>query len=310
MVKYTLQRVLYMIITMFLIATITFFLMKLLPGSPLTAQERLSPEQQEIILDKYGLNDPLPKQYVTYMTNLVQGDLGVSFKYDNRPVTKIIGERIGASALLGFQAMILGSIIGLALGIVAALKHNTFIDYGATIISVLGISIPSFVFAGFLQYVFAVKFQLLPVALWEGWEYTILPTISLAVFVVANLSRFMRAELLEVLNSDYITLAQAKGITGAGVILKHAVRNAMIPVITIAGPLAINIMTGSLVIEKIFAIPGLGDQFVSSINVNDYTVIMGTTIFYSALFVFIIFVVDILYGVVDPRIRVAGGNKG
>jgi oligopeptide transport system permease protein len=310
MVKYTLQRVLYMIITMFLIATITFFLMKLLPGSPLSAQERLSPEQQTIILDKYHLNDPLPQQYVTYMTNLLKGDLGVSFKYDNRPVTKIIGERIGASALLGFQAMVLGSIIGLALGIIAALKHNTYIDYGATIISVLGISIPSFVFAGFLQYFLAVKLELLPVALWEGWQYTILPTLSLSVFVIANLSRFMRAELLEVLNSDYITLAQAKGISSTGVIMKHAVRNAMIPVITIAGPLAINIMTGSLVIEKIFAIPGLGDQFVSSITVNDYTVIMGTTIFYSVLFIFIIFVVDILYGVVDPRIRVAGGNKG
>ncbi|WP_409291818.1 oligopeptide ABC transporter permease [Peribacillus sp. SCS-37] len=309
MLRYTLQRIVYMLITLFVIATLTFFLMKLLPGSPLKSQDKLSPEQVQIINEKYGLNDPLPVQYVHYISNLAKGDLGLSFQYDNRPVSEIISGRIGPSAQLGLQALIIGSIVGLILGIIAAIKHNTFFDYGATFLAVLGISIPSFVFAGFLQFILGVKLQLLPVALWEGFTYTIMPTIALSGFVIANISRFMRTELLEVMNSDYIMLAKAKGMSQSGIVVKHAIRNALIPVITIIGPLAVNIMTGSLVIERIFAIPGLGEQFVKSINTNDYTVIMGTTIFYSALFIFIIFVVDILYGVVDPRIRLAGGKK-
>ncbi|MBM7647546.1 oligopeptide transport system permease protein [Bacillus ectoiniformans] len=309
MLKYTIKRVIYMFITLLIIATITFFLMKLLPGSPLTNQEKLSPAQQEIILDKYGLNDPLPVQYVNYMTNLLQGDLGLSFQYDNRSVTKMITERIGPSAHLGLQAIILGTIVGIILGVLAALKHNTIVDYGATTIAVLGISIPSFVFAGFLQYYLAVQYQLFPVAAWEGFEYTVLPTIALSVFVIATVARYMRSELLEVLSSDYIMLARAKGISGTGIMVKHAVRNALIPIITLLGPLAVNIMTGSLVIERIFGIPGIGEQFVRSIMTNDFTVIMGVTLFYSVLFIFIIFVVDILYGVIDPRIRISGGGK-
>ncbi|PLT30379.1 oligopeptide ABC transporter permease [Peribacillus deserti] len=309
MLRYTLQRIIYMLITLFIIATLTFFLMKLLPGSPLKSQDKLTPEQITIINEKYGLNDPLPVQYVNYLGNLAQGDLGLSFQYDNRPVTEMIAGRIGPSAQLGLQALILGSIVGLILGIIAAIKHNTFFDYGATFLAVIGISIPSFVFAGFMQFVLGVKLQLLPVALWEGFSYTIMPTLALSGFVIANISRFMRTELLEVMASDYIMLAKAKGISQSGIIIKHAIRNALIPVITIIGPLAVNIMTGSLVIERIFAIPGLGEQFVKSISMNDYTVIMGTTIFYSALFIFIIFVVDILYGIVDPRIRLAGGRK-
>jgi oligopeptide transport system permease protein len=308
-IKYTIRRLAYMLITLLIIATATFFLMKLLPGSPLTNQEKLSPEQQQIILDKYGLNDPLPVQYVTYMTNLVQGDLGLSFTYDNRPVTQIIGERIGPSAQLGFQAIVLGTIIGLALGIIAALRHNSWVDYGSTIIAVLGISIPSFVFAGLMQYYIGVELQWLPVALWGEFKHTILPTLALTVSVVATIARFMRTEMLEVLSSDYILLAKAKGISKTTTVLKHGVRNAMIPIITILGPMTVSIMTGTLVIEQIFAVPGLGFQFVNSINTNDYTVIMGVTLFFSVLFIGVIFLVDILYGVIDPRIRLAGGKK-
>jgi oligopeptide transport system permease protein len=307
--RYILQRFVYMLITLFLITTFTFFLMKLLPGSPLQNQEKLSPEQKEIILEKYGLNDPVPVQYARYMANLVQGDLGISFKYDNRPVTEMIGTRIGPSAQLGFQALVLGTFIGLLLGIVAALKNNTWADYSATIISVIGISVPSFVFAALLQYYVGVQLGWLPVAFWKGFSYTILPTIALSVSVTANIARFARTELLEVMASDYITTAKAKGVSQVGVILKHALRNALIPVITILGPMAVNLMTGTLVIERIFSVPGLGEQFVNSITLNDYTVIMGTTIFYSALFIIVIFIVDLLYGVVDPRIRLAGGKK-
>ncbi|WP_456275016.1 oligopeptide ABC transporter permease [Bacillus sp. AK031] len=298
-----------MLITLIIIATATFFLMKLLPGSPLTNQEKLSPEQQQIILEKYGLNDPLPVQYVNYMTNLAQGDLGLSFQYDNRPVTQIIGDRIGPSAQLGFQAIVLGTFIGLALGIIAALRHNSWLDYSATIIAVLGISIPSFVFAGLMQYYVGVKLGWLPVALWGEFKHTILPTLALTVGVVATIARFMRTEMLEVLGSDYILLAKAKGISKTATVLKHGVRNAMIPIITILGPMTVGIMTGTLVIEQIFAVPGLGFQFVSSINTNDYTVIMGVTLFFSVLFIGVIFLVDILYGIIDPRIRLAGGKK-
>ncbi|KMK96787.1 oligopeptide ABC transporter permease [Rossellomorea marisflavi] len=309
MVKYTIKRIVYMIITLLIIATATFFLMKLLPGTPLTNQERLSPQQQQIILDKYGLNDPLPVQYVTYMTNLVQGDLGLSFQYDNRPVSQMIADRIGPSALLGFQAMVLGTIVGLIIGIIAAIRQNTWVDYGSTFLAVLGISIPSFVFAALLQYYVGVKWELLPVALWGEYKNTILPTLALTVGVVATIARYMRTEMIEILNTDYILLAKAKGTTNTNVIVKHGVRNAMIPIITILGPMTVGIMTGTMVIEQIFAVPGLGEQFVRSINTNDYTVIMGVTLFYSVLLVAVIFLVDILYGIIDPRIRLVGGKK-
>lgn len=307
--RYTLQRFAYMVITLFLITTLTFFLMKLLPGSPLKNQEKLSPAQKEIILEKYGLNDPLPVQYARYMGNLVKGDLGVSFQYDNRPVTEMIVDRIGPSAQLGFQAIVLGTFIGLLLGIVAALRTNTWADYGATFISVLGMSVPGFVFAALLQYYVAVKLGWLPVAFWKGFEYTILPTIALSVGVTATIARFARTELIEVMQADYILTAKAKGISQTVIIVKHALRNALIPIITILGPMVAGIMTGTLVIEQVFAVPGLGEQFVKSIPLNDYTVIMGTTMFYSAIFILVIFIVDVLYGVVDPRIRLAGGKK-
>ncbi|PFA66402.1 peptide ABC transporter permease [Bacillus sp. AFS015802] len=309
MVRYTIQRIVYMIITLLIIATATFFLMKLLPGSPLQNTERLTPEQQQIILDKYGLNDPLPEQYINYMVGLAKGDLGLSFQYDNRPVTQILGDRIGPSSLLGFQAMVLGTFLGLLVGIIAAIRHNTWLDYGSTFLAVLGISIPSFVFAGLLQYYVGVKLEWLPVALWGEYKHTILPTLALTVGVVATIARFMRTEMLEILNSDYILLATAKGISKTGTIVKHAVRNAMIPIVTILGPMTVSVMTGSLVVERIFAVPGLGEQFVLSINTNDYTVIMGITLFFSALFIGVIFLVDILYGIIDPRIRLAGGKK-
>ncbi len=307
--KYILQRMIYMVITLFLIATATFFLMKLLPGTPLSAPEKLTPEQEEIVLEQYGLNDPLPVQYLNYMKKLSQGDLGKSFKYDNRDVTTMIMERIGPSAQLGVQALLLGTFCGLLLGTVAALRNNTWVDYGATVFSVLGISVPSFVLGALLSYFVGVQLQWLPAALWDGPEYTVLPTIALSVGVTAQIARFTRSELLEVLSSDYIVTAKAKGISQRAVIIKHGLRNALIPVITILGPLAVALVTGTLVIEQVFAIPGLGSQFVQSIMTNDYALIMGVTLFYSALLIFVIFIVDLLYGVIDPRIRLVGGSK-
>jgi oligopeptide transport system permease protein len=303
-----------MILTLLVIATATFFLMKLLPGTPFKNQEKLTQKQIQLLNKQYGLDKPVVEQYVKYMGNVVKGDFGVSFQYKNRPVTQLILARIGPSAQLGFQALIFGTIIGILLGTVAALRHNTWVDYGSTLIAVLGVSIPSFVFAGLLQYLFTVKMRIFPVIATNSDNQLtfiglVLPTLAVSVFVISTTARFMRTEMIEVMGSEYIVLAKAKGISYFNIIFKHGIRNALIPVITVIGPLAVNIMTGSLVIENIFAIPGLGEQFVRSINTNDYATIMGTTMFYSALLIFIIFIVDLLYGIIDPRIRVAGGNK-
>ncbi|MGM9929933.1 MAG: oligopeptide ABC transporter permease [Bacillus sp. (in: firmicutes)] len=308
MLRYIFERIGYMFVTLFIIISLSFVLMETLPGSPFNDQ-RMPLAQKELLYEKYGLDQPVAIRYVTYLKNLVQGDLGVSFQLDNRPVTKIISERIGASAVLGIQAIIVGTVIGLLLGVIAALRHNSIIDYSAMLISVLGISIPSFVFAAFLQYWIGVKLQWLPIAFWGGFKYSIMPTIALSVGVIATIARYTRMEMLDVLGQEYITTAKAKGLSNVSIILKHGFRNTLIPIVTIIGPLVVSMMTGSLVIEKIFSVPGLGEQFVSSILSNDYPVIMGTTIFYAVLFIGVVLVVDILYGFIDPRIRLAGGGK-
>ncbi|CAM3770133.1 oligopeptide ABC transporter permease [Mesobacillus thioparans] len=307
--KYLVKRILFMILTLFIIASITFFLMKIIPGTPFASAAKLPPAQLQIMKAKYGLDQPVPVQYAKYIGNLLQGDLGISFQFNNTPVTDLMIKRLGPSMQLGAQAMIVGTVLGIMLGIFAALRQNTWVDYSATFIAVLGKAVPNFVFAGLLQYFIAVKLGWFPVLFWKGFEYTILPTIALSIFPIAISARFMRTEMIEVLGSDYILLAKAKGASYYEIAVKHALRNALIPLVTVLGPLAISLMTGSLVVEKIFAIPGLGEQFVKSIYVNDYPVIMGTTILFAALFVVIILVVDILYGIIDPRIRLSGGNK-
>ncbi|WP_017381586.1 oligopeptide ABC transporter permease [Paenisporosarcina sp. TG-14] len=310
MTKYIVKRVFYMFITLFLIATATFFLMKTLPGSPISSAPKLTSTQLAVVEAKYGLDQPLPVQYGRYMLNLAQGDLGNSFQFKGASVTDLILNRLGPSFLLGSQGMILGLAIGIILGMISALRQNTIWDYGSTFIAILGISIPSFVFATFLQYWLAVKWGLFPVALWnDGWISSVLPSIALAMGPLAVGSRFIRTEMIEVLSSDYITLAKSKGANGFEVAFKHAFRNALIPLVTVLGPLAAGLLTGSLVIEQIFAIPGIGEQFVKAIMVSDFSIIMGTTLFFSVFLVFVILVVDILYGVIDPRIRLSGGEN-
>jgi oligopeptide transport system permease protein len=303
---YIAQRLSYMVITLFVIVSVTFFLMQLLPGTPFTNPEKLSKEQLHQMNEKYGLNQPVAIQYLDYIKGLATGDLGISYQYEGRSVNDILSERIGPSALVGFQALIFGSIIGLVLGIIAALNHNSYLDYGSVTIAVLGMSIPSFVFAALMQYFIGVKLGWLPAALWEGYEYTVMPSLALSVTVIATVARFFRTEMLEVLGQDYIVTARAKGLSEKTVVFKHIIRNAIIPVITMLGPLAVAIMTGTLVIEKIFSVPGLGEQFTKSILVNDYSVIMGVTLMYSALFIGIVFIVDVLYGIIDPRISIKG----
>lgn len=282
--------------------------MKLMPGSPFN-DEKLSEEQKTMLNEKYGLNDPLPIQYGNYMANVVKGDFGNSFQYDNQPVWDLIKPRLVPSFQMGLFSMIIGVILGLLLGVVAATRQNTWVDYLATFISVIAISVPSFVLAVLLQYIFAVRLQWFPVAGWEGISTAILPSLALSAVVVATVARYIRAEMIEVLSSDYILLARAKGNSTQRVLFGHALRNALIPVITILVPMLASILTGTLTIENIFGVPGLGDQFVRSITTNDFSVIMAITLLFSTLFIVSIFIVDILYGLIDPRIRLQGGKK-
>lgn len=302
-----------MLMTLLIVISVTFFLVRLLPGSPFN-DEKLNAQQVEMINKQYGLDAPVPVQYVRYMTGVFTGDLGRSFKYDNKKVEDLISTRLKPSAMLGAQALVIGSVVGLTLGIVAALKKNTFWDYFATVISVLGVSVPSFVLAALLQLYLTTRHQIFPVT-WGmpigsdfRYAWTVLPSIALAFFSIASIARFTRTELVEVLNADYIVTAKSKGLTKAAVIVKHALRNALIPVVTMLGPLTVGLLTGSLVVEKVFAVPGLGDLLVSSITTNDLFCISGVSIFYSALYIGVILLVDILYGIIDPRIRVAGGK--
>ena len=309
-IKYVLKRVFFMIITLWLIATITFFLMQLLPGTPYTNQERLSPETIEMLNKQVGLDKPVIVQYGIYLSNLLQGDFGISFQFKNQPVAHLLAGRIGPSLQLGLQAIIFGTVLGTILGTISAMKQNTWADTSSTLVAILGRSIPNFVFAVLLQYIFAIKLQVLPIAKWDGFVYTILPTIALAMSPLADSARFIRTEMVEVLHSDYVELAKAKGLSRWEIDFKHGLRNSLIPLMTLLGPLAVALMTGSLVVENIFAIPGIGEQFVKSITTNDYPTIMAVTILYSFMLIFVILIVDLLYGLVDPRIRVSEGSRG
>lgn len=308
MTKYVLKRLCYMFVSLFIVITITFFLMKLMPGSPFN-DTKLNAQQKEILNEKYGLNDPVALQYVNYLKNVVTGDFGNSFQYHNMPVWDLVKPRLIPSMEMGITAMVIGVVLGLVLGVAAATKQNTWVDYTTTIISVIAVSVPSFVLAVLLQYVFVVKLEWFPVAGWEGFSTAILPSLALSATVLATVARYIRAEMIEVLSSDYILLARAKGNSTLKVLFGHALRNALIPIITIIVPMLAGILTGTLTIENIFGVPGLGDQFVRSITTNDFSVIMATTILFSTLFIVSIFIVDILYGVIDPRIRVQGGKK-
>ncbi|BDR59221.1 oligopeptide ABC transporter permease [Xylocopilactobacillus apicola] len=309
MTKYILKRIFYLLLTLFIVASVTFFMMKMMPGTPFTNQDKLSAEQLKIMNQQYGLNKPIWQQYITYMLNLLHGDFGTSFQFNNQSVSTLIISRLKPSMLIGAQAMILGSVLGIILGAISAINKNSWVDSLATFVSILGISVPSFVLGVLLQFYLAFKMKIFPIALWDGWRSSILPSLALAVSPLAQIARFMRTEMVDVLNSDYIELSKAKGNTKWQTVVKHALRNSLIPVITIIGPLTANILTGSMVVENIFSIPGIGEQFVKSIMTNDYPTIMGLTIFYSVIFMIMLLITDILYMIVDPRIRLTSKGR-
>ena len=309
MLKYTLKRLVNAVIVLFIITTVTWFLMQLLPGSPIQNFEKLTPEQRAQVQEQYHLDDPLPVQYAAYMTGLLRGDLGDSYLYGGRSVTSIIMERLPVSLFLGAQAIIVGLVVGLFLGIVSALKQNSIWDSGAAFLAVLGVSVPDFVLAPLAQYWLGLKLGIFPIAFFESWWHSVLPSLVLSTIIAAVIATFTRTEMLEVLGQDYVTLAKAKGLSRLAVILRHVLRNSMIPLVTIMLPLTAALVTGTLIVETVFSIPGLGEQFVRSIFEKDFPVIMGTTILYSVFFVASYLLQDILYGIIDPRIRVAGHRE-
>jgi oligopeptide transport system permease protein len=297
-----------MLVTLFVIASITFFISKMLPGTPF-ADPKLTPQVRQQLFEKYGLDEPLYVQYAKYMVNVAQGDLGNSYYFEDRPVSQMILSRFPVSMFIGVQAVIFGIVVGLALGIVAALRHNTIWDTLAVMIAVIGVSVPTFVLGPVLQYWLGLKLGLFPIAFFESWWHSVLPSLALSVFVVSTVARFVRTEMLEVMGQDYITLARAKGLSGLAVIIRHVLRNALIPIVTVLAPLTIYLVTGTLVVEQIFAVPGIGEQFVTSVFVNDYSMILGTSLFFSVLFILALLIQDISYGIIDPRIRVHGAKE-
>ncbi|QVY61874.1 ABC transporter permease [Cytobacillus gottheilii] len=303
MAKYILKRLIAMVITLWFIITLTFFLMHSIPGSPFNEERATSEAVQENLEKFYQLDQPLIVQYGNYLKSVVTFDFGPSIKKSSQTVNEMLGRGFPISFELGIVTLIVAVISGITLGVIAALRHNGFLDYLAMTIAVLGISIPNFVLATMLIQQLAVNFPIFPVATWSSTMHMVLPTFALATGPMAIIARLTRSSMLEVLTQDYIRTAKAKGLSPVKIIFKHALRNALLPVVTILGSLAASILTGTFVIEKIFAIPGMGKYFVESINQRDYPVIMGTTVFYSSILIIMLFLVDIAYGILDPRIK-------
>lgn len=299
---YIIKRLIGAIVVMWAIITITFLLMHAIPGGPFTAEKKLPPQIKASIEATYHLDKPVWEQYTEYMGHVAQLDLGPSYKYLGRSVNDIIGESFPVSAELGFGALVVALIGGVLAGVISALRPNSWLDYLVTIFSTLGISVPTFIIGAVLVYWLGFVWPIFPVALWKGPEYMILPILTLAAQPMAFIARLTRATMIDVLQQEYIRTARAKGLSTARIIWQHALGNAILPVITYIGPLAAALFTGSFIVETIFAIPGLGKYFVTSIYNRDYTVILGVTMFYSALVVGFNLLVDLVYPLIDPRV--------
>ena len=303
MLNYLGKRLINSIIVLWIVMTVTFLLMHAIPGGPFTAEKNLPPAVQANIEARYKLNDPLSTQYMDYVENILHGDLGPSFKYVGRSVNDIIGESFPVSFELGMEAILISLLLGIPAGVLAAYRRNNWQDRTVNLLTTIGIAVPGFVLAALMVEIFAMKLGLLPAAMWIDWKSRILPAFALAAMPMAFITRLTRYSMLEVLGQDYIKTAKAKGLGTSYILFKHALPNALIPVVTYIGPMVASILTGSFVIETIFAIPGLGSYFVTSIYNRDYTVILGVTIFYSAIIILMNMLVDIIYPMLDPRIK-------
>lgn len=291
------------LLTIFVVATLTFFVMNLVPGGPFLSEKAISPEATAALEAKYGLDKPLFEQYLTYMKDALHGDFGSSLKQRGRTVSDIIASKFPVSAKLGGLAVLVSLLIGVPLGCVAALNRGKWIDNVLIVIATCGIAVPSFVVCTLLMYFLGVKLDWLPTfGLTSGLHY-VMPVMALAFYPTAYITRLMRSSMLDVLGQDYMRTAKAKGLSQFVSLFKHALRNAILPVVTYVGPLTAYTISGSFIVEKIFTIPGLGGEFIGSITARDYTIIMGTTIFLATMMVIVNLIVDILYTVIDPRIK-------
>ena len=302
MAKYLLKKILILCASLFTVATLTFFLMHAVPGDPFSDEQPIPQEIIDAMMVHYGLDQPILVQYGHFLKGLVTFDLGPSYKYQGRSVNSIIAQNFPVSFYLGLEALCIALTCGITLGAIAALKHSKWQDHLAMIFSVIGISVPSFILATLLQYLFSMKLGILPVARWGTFSHTILPALSLAAMPTAFIARLTRASMIEVLEQDYIQTAKAKGVSTLQLIYAHALKNSLLPVMSYIGYLSATILTGSFVVERIFAVPGLGQWFVQSVMNRDYTVIMAVTLFYSAILMVSTFAVDVLYCFLDPRI--------
>ncbi|MBE6908665.1 MAG: ABC transporter permease [Ruminococcaceae bacterium] len=311
MLRYVLKRIGYAVLTLFFLVTICFFMMRALPGDPFIGDKTPSATTMANMRAKYGLDKPPIVQYFMYLGNVLRGDLGTSLTYE-RPVVDIVKSAFAVSADLGIRALIFAVIIGVLLGAVAAIKRGGAMDTLSMVVAMIGVSVPSFILGALLQYFLALKLnkavghQIFAVQGWGNFKQTVLPAFALGLGSLATVSRLMRTSMLDVLNQDYIKTARAKGLSQRGILWRHAVRNAIMPVVTIMGPTTAAVLTGTFVIESIFNIPGLGKYFSMSVKDLDFTMIGGTTIFYGALLIVCTLIVDLLYGFIDPRVKLEG----
>ena len=309
MLKYVIKRFIISALTILVLCTVVFFAIKAIPGDPFSGPE-YTEEMRAQLQALYGFDKPVTEQYIAYMGNLLRGDLGISVYSRGKPVADIISAAFPQSLDLGLRALFTATIVGVGLGILAALNRKKPLDYLSIVVAIIGISIPSFVVASLLQYTLAIVFPVFPVARYTTFRHTILPTIALSLPTIAKFSRLMRTSMLEVADSDFVKTARSKGLRKHQVIFSHQVRNSLLPLLAVMGPTTASLLMGSFVVESIFAVPGLGNYFVESINTQDYSLIMGLTIFYGLFLVTVNFAIDILYGVVDPRIRLGGKANG
>lgn len=315
MLNYILKRVVYLVFTLWIVVTLTFFLMNSLPGDALQSSTKLLPPEVEHNLRvKWGLDKPITTRYVIYIDNLIHGNFGESMKTPGLTANDIFIDRFPVSARLAIQAVLFAISTGLTFGIISAFNRNTWIDYLVIFIAIIGVSVPSFVYAALLQKYFAGN--LLPIIGWPsehiwttGFRYTILPTLALSFGGIATFSRFMRNSVLDVKSQDYILTAEAKGASQFQIVRKHILRNSLIPIVTLSGPYFAALLTGSFIIERIFVIPGLGEYFIESINGRDYNMIMAMTVFCSFLFIVSLLLVDVIYAIIDPRVKVMKGSR-
>ena len=320
--KFLVNRIVMGLVTLWLVVTITFFLLHLLPGDPFQSEKAIPPKIKENLMAKYHLNKPLKEQYIQYLKNVSKGDLGMSMKVRGRAVNDVIKQSFPVSADLGARSILFALTVGIPLGIVAALKRGKYQDKMAMVIAVIGISVPSFVLAGLMQKYFVdihngflidklgfPNFLKIRLSGWDSPEKKILPVVALGLYTVALIARLLRDKMIEVMGQDYIRLAIAKGVRPGAIVLKHALRNAILPIVTIMGPTIAAVLTGSFVIEKAFTIPGLGKYYIQSINDRDYTMVLGVTVFYAAFLILMMIIMDIVYAIVDPRIKLGKGDE-